>query len=158
MYELTKLNDLIPTLSLSEADQVRLLSAVGAVAARVAADEAERQKDSAQEYWDTVSVIAKEAFEEHGDDTGAAGDFIHESVDGNYWVIYYHANYKVMQYTDNDSAFEEYGDLPSDWGKALTLVAFCAMYADTLAKYNELVEAFENREEDEDDNTNTEED
>lgn len=121
-------------------------------------EQQEKQKDSAQEYWDTVSVIAKEAFEEHGDDQGEADDYIHESVDGSYWVIYTHANYKVMQYTDNDSLYEEYGDLPSDWNKALPFVAFCAMKADVMSKYQELVEAFENREEDEDDNTDTEED
>ena len=121
-------------------------------------EEREKQKDSQAEYWDTVSLIAKEAFEEHGDDQGEADDYIHESVDGNHWIIYTYAQYKVLQYTDNDSAYEEYGDLPRDWSKALTLVAFCAMKADVMAKYQELVEAFENREEDEDDNTNTEED
>jgi hypothetical protein len=74
-------------------------------------------------------------------------------VDGNYWVIYTHANYKVMQYTDHEDEYDDHGYLPRNWCKAAAVVAFYAMKADVMEKYQELVEAFENREEDEDDNT-----
>jgi hypothetical protein len=157
MYQLTQLQDLISTTALADDTKAALLQAVEAVRKQVERDQAERQKDSPQEYWDTVSVIAKDAFEEHGDDASAADEFIHESVDGNYWVIYTHANYKTLQYTDHDDAFEEFGDLPREWHKILPFVAFCAMKADVLEKYQELVAAFEDKDEDEDD-TNTEED
>jgi hypothetical protein len=144
MYELTKLNETISSLSLTEADQAALLLAVRAVEGRVAADAEARNKDSSLEYWQTVEAIAKEAFEEHKDDESAADEFVHESVDGNYWVIYTHANYKVMQYTDNDDAYAEYGDLhKGGFGAMLTSVAFCAMKADVMNKYRELVDDYE---------------
>jgi len=105
--------------------------------------EEEKQKDSSREYWDTVNFIAEEAFKECKDNESDAYEYIHESVDGSYWIIYYHANYKVMQYTDNDSAYEDYGDLPKDWNTATTFVAFCAMKADVMDKYQGLLDDYE---------------
>ena len=94
--------------------------------------ERERLRDSEYEYWQTVEIIAKEALDEDDPD-----DFIHEAVDGNYWVIYTHANLKVLQYTRNDSAADD-ADLSGGWFKALPAIAYYCMQADVMEKYAEL--------------------
>jgi hypothetical protein len=63
------------------------------------------------EYYGAVRSMAKE-----GADKARAGEFsdreeliewVHESVDGSYWVIYTHANLDVLRYSDNDSAYSD---------------------------------------------------
>jgi len=67
-----------------------------------------------QRYWESVRRIAEDsvqAVKDGGYDD--LSDAIHESVDGSYWVIYYHAAAQCVQYTDNEDAIcDVYGDEP----------------------------------------------
>ena len=112
--------------------------------------EAERQKDSYKEYWETVDAIAQEIFE--GDRSEEA---IHERVDGNYWVIYTHAAHKVWEYSNNEDAVFDLGSLGDveSSGDVLTVMAYYAMYEDVRERLEELKDeedAAEDEEEDED--------
>ena len=104
---------------------------------------------SEKEYWDDVESIAKEALEECSTDEDAY-DRIHESVDGSAWIIYTHATFKVMSYTDNREAYtdnfgNEFGK-DADYDRITQLMAYGAMEADVMQKYQELKEAKEEAE------------
>lgn len=106
-----------------------------------------------QEYWATVRNIAEEAEEtwcaatRDGDDPDdAVSTFTHESLDSNYWVIYYHATRLVLRFTNNDdAAFDQFGDDAllgkNNTNDVFQLLAFCAMEADVQEAYNEPDEA-----------------
>ena len=85
--------------------------------------------DTQQEYFASVQSIANEAAELPEDERH---DFVRESIDGNYWVIYTHAARKVLEYSDNDCAiFEEMGPQQwEDWGTAFSQAAYFAMCQD----------------------------
>jgi len=116
--------------------------------------EAERLKDSESEYWDTVKSLAEDVVNNGYD--------IDECVDGNYWVIYAHAAYKVWKYSPNeDQLFEDGGDLSSvdSMSQVFPLMAAAALRADVQAKVTELqAEKDEQDEEDEDDGDEDDED
>jgi len=62
------------------------------------------------DYWSAVSGFALDAIEAALDRDDECfyefiDDWLHELVDGSYWVIYTHAATKVMQYTDNANAY-----------------------------------------------------
>ena len=86
-------------------------------------------EDSRQDYWESVTSIAGEANSLPEDERD---DFVWQSVDGSYWVIYTHAAIKVYQYSDNDSLlFDELGTQEVDYFSSLVCrMAFYAMRAD----------------------------
>ncbi len=91
-------------------------------------------KDTYREYWETVDTIAEDAkdnAEEYGSDVY---DNVHESVDGSYWIIYTHAQLKVLQYTDNKDAINDvYGDtLEGSADTIITQIAYFAMVQDVM--------------------------
>ena len=107
----------------------------------------EEPKNKRAEYWATVESIAKEAkeAEQNGSDPM---DFIHESVDDSYYVIYTHANLIALQEGDNeDAAFENMGDDAladcRSYGDVMQRLAYWAMRADVEAAFAELPEADE---------------
>ena len=67
-----------------------------------------------QQYWEAVRGIAEDCAQAvRVGDYCDMSDAIHESVDGSYWVIYYHAAAQTVQYTDNqDAVCDVYGDDP----------------------------------------------
>jgi len=91
-------------------------------------------KDTYREYWETVDTIAENAkdnAEEYGSDVY---DNVNESVDGSYWIIYTHAQLKVLQYTDNKDAINDvYGDtLEGSADTIITQIAYFAMVQDVM--------------------------
>lgn len=91
-------------------------------------------KDTYREYWNDVDTIAEEAkenAEEYGSDVY---DNVHESVDGSYWIIYTHAQLKVLQYTDNKDAINDvYGDtLEGSADTIIMQIAYFAMVQDVM--------------------------
>ena len=94
--------------------------------------------DTAQDYWNTVESIATECREEYPDVdddefvvNNRRSDYIWESVDGSYWIIYYHANETVLDATNNEDAVEDVGIEPTtDWMKLRMQCAFFAMLRD----------------------------
>ena len=65
-------------------------------------------------------------------DQESMDDWIHQSIDGSYWIIYTHANFQVLLCSDNHDAYsEEFGEPPvtgSDINWAA--LAFAAMQRD----------------------------
>jgi len=59
---------------------------------------------------------------------------VNESVDGSYWIIYPHAQLKVLQYTDNKDAINDvYGDtLEGSADTIITQMAYFAMVQDVM--------------------------
>lgn len=114
--------------------------------------EADRLKDSEQEYWDTVAAIAEGCVDEGLD--------VDEQVDGNYWVIYIHAAHKVLQYSSNeDAVFEDSGVEGCDsMAEVLTRMAFCAMQADVEACMARLQEERDEQEDEDDEDADGDDD
>lgn len=89
-----------------------------------------------QRYWEAVRSIAEDSVQAVKDGGYSdLSDAIHESVDGNYWVIYYHAAAQCVQYTDNEDAVcDVYGDEPftgcTTISEAHTRTAYFAMCQD----------------------------
>lgn len=97
--------------------------------------------DSQRDYWSTVKSVAEGIKDEYTEYGGDVLDLLHQAVDGNYWVIYYDANIKVLQYSNNDDYYEDAGvelDTSQGWRHILTQVAFWAMYADVEEALSEL--------------------
>ena len=91
-------------------------------------------KNSYEEYWYTVDLIAeyaKAAAEEYG---GDVYDNVHESVDRSYWITYSQAQLKVLEYTDNKDAINDvYGDtLEGSVDTIITQIAYFAMVQDVM--------------------------
>lgn len=116
----------------------------------MARDITEKQHDEAvrvlrAEYYSAVRAIVDEAMGEMKDgtiaDREALDEWIHQSVDGSYWVIYTHANMQVLFVSDNDDAYmDDFGDAPVEGGNInWAALAFAAMRRDI---YN-LVDAYE---------------
>lgn len=88
------------------------------------------------------------------DDTDAAEQWLHETVDGCYWVIYNHATRKVLLVSDNDDAYEDAGveiDYSQGLNHALTQIAYWAVSADIREELGDLDELFESNEESDED-------
>ena len=97
--------------------------------------------DTPKEYWQTVEDIAKEALDEHGDEDEAR-DYITESVDGSYWVIYYHANEVVLETSKNEPDGDEVAAMAgpdADWRKMRMIAAYMAMEIDVMEALDDLV-------------------
>jgi len=91
-------------------------------------------------YWQTVRVIAEEALHESPGDEEAQYEQVWQSVDGSSYVIYTHQNLDVLRYTENDDAYEEFGELPTGEGahRIYQLLAFSAMRADVEQELSRL--------------------
>lgn len=77
-------------------------------------------------------------------------DRIHETADGSYWVIYTHANLRVMMASDNWLAAEEEGiDLDGPLSETLPKHTYYAVCADLRAELEGLAD--EDSDEDSDD-------
>ena len=101
-------------------------------------------------YWEQISSIATElvteAMDQSDNDQEAAEELINdtllsETIDGHQWVIYYHYNLPVLQFSSNESYMED--NMGADGVMAAlykggisglhTAMAFWAMYADVQA-------------------------
>ena len=95
-----------------------------------------------QSYWDEIRSLADDAIEAWRDgdvaDRDALSDWIHETIDGHKWIIYYALRADVLRYTDNKEAYEEFGGLDHCDGLDAVMVyaAYCAMAADLTAQIN----------------------
>ena len=97
--------------------------------------------DNRISYWDTVNAIAAEIIEECGDDHEARCDRVHQDVDGSHWVIYTHANLKVIEFSETTPSETEWRScLPQDagWAAITAVVAFCLMEADVMSALGRL--------------------
>ena len=56
------------------------------------------------EYWASVRSIAEDAWNESGGDIDAAREHAWQSVDGSAWIIYNHAQLKVIGYCSDEHA------------------------------------------------------
>jgi hypothetical protein len=136
MYEFKLLVDAIN----DNAGQAHLAHLAAQVQARMDAERADRERYNHRAYWSDVEAIARDVYDEIGDDDGEAYDRIHESVDGSQWIIYTYLARKVLEHTDNDDAWEAIGDLPTGRGfdAIVSYVACAAMIADVSDKYREI--------------------
>lgn len=69
------------------------------------------------EYYQGVRSIVHEAARAIKDgeisNDSELSDWIHQTVDGSYWVIYTHANFQVLMCSDHHDAYsEDYGEPP----------------------------------------------
>jgi hypothetical protein len=89
---------------------------------------------TANGYLKTVKSIAEECQTEYPDpDDDARHDYIHESVDGNQYVIYYSANEVVLETSANEPDGAEVREMTAsdaDWRQMRVVAAFMAMEAD----------------------------
>lgn len=101
------------------------------------------------EYYQAVRSLVDEAMSEmkSGDITDREGldEYIHQSVDGSYWVIYTRANMQVLFVSDNDDAYmDDFGEAPVDGGNInWAALAFAAMRRDVqdlLDAYDDEIE------------------
>ena len=82
----------------------------------------EKQHDDAMrvlraEYYGGVRSLTQELARAIKDgeitDEESMQEWVHQSVDGSYWVIYTHANFQVLMCSDNHDAYsEDFGDPP----------------------------------------------
>lgn len=149
MYYINKLKEDITKAEIADDIKTSLLQTVESLEREERRKQEEALKDSSVEYWATVNAIAKEALDECGDDESEAYDYIHQDVGGSSWIIYTYTQIKVIQYSDNEDAYSEIGELPNTWSEALSCVAFCAMKADVMTAYRELLAEKEDAEDDE---------
>lgn len=117
------------------------------------------EKDTSQNYWASVVSIAQDALDEcevktqedyetHRDNVT---EHIDESVDSSYWVTYYHAAFKTMEFTENDNAYiEDFGgDLSgcNSFNDVVTKFAYSALQRDVCDRLAQLVEELPETEE-----------
>ncbi len=100
-----------------------------------------------RDYDSTVEAIAREVIENNGLDEGDWHDAVHENVDGNYYVIYYHGNEECLEATKNEPDPSEVaemlgGDDQGDWRKVRGIAAFLALEADVYEKLREIVDEY----------------
>jgi hypothetical protein len=122
------------------ADVVQELRGLSESLANEAARDEQRAKserdDGPNGYLRDVDTIAAEcienAIENNPDDEDeareAAFEQAWEDVDSSQWIIYTARNYVVLQATNNDDAWQEFGEL--DPTKAIAQMAMAAMVAD----------------------------
>jgi hypothetical protein len=109
---------------------------------KTASRQAQEDTDSQQSYYANIRNIADELHDEWRE--GQLDDVqqrVHEEVDGSYWIIYYHANMKVLEYSSNDDAIDDMGaelDTSQGWRGVIQQVAYYAMEADLNEALDEL--------------------
>lgn len=118
--------------------------------------------DSQQAYWQNVEVMAQDIIEWVQDEDNIdkarekAYDRLHEDVDGSYWVIYYHAARKTLEYSKNEDAIFDQGMVNGikSVNEFNTQAAYWALYQDVMdelaGKLDELEEEMAAREEEDD--------
>lgn len=129
----------------------------------MARDITEQQHDEAvrvlrAEYYSAVRDIVDDAISQLKEgqidrSREALDEYIWQSVDGSYWVIYTHANFQVIFVSDNHDAYmDEYGEPPIQGGDInWAALAFGAMQRDVqdlLNAYDDDIEAILSGEED----------
>ena len=100
-----------------------------------------------RDYWKTVESIAKDIMEEYPDkDDDGRHDYVHESVDGSAWKIYYGQNETVLEATNNepdDRDVMAMANPDSTWRDMRQTAAYLAMKADIYHAITKLDEARE---------------
>ena len=61
------------------------------------------------QYCDEIVSIAKKALAESSATGRDVSEVIHKTVDGHSWIIYCRHNLAVLQYSDHESAAEDFG-------------------------------------------------
>lgn len=109
------------------------------------------EKHTRRDYIDTVTSIVEDIFsdleiktqeqyEAHQDDVQ---ERIWQDVDGSEWIIYTYLNNKVLEYTENEDAYEEQGmelDTSKGFSSIRAQVAFMAMYQDAMEELSRTVD------------------
>lgn len=98
-----------------------------------------------KDYWESVESIARDVIESNGIDEDTWHDSIHESVDGNSWIIYYSENEDVLEATDNEpdnSDVASMCDPKGDWRSMRQTAAYLAMESDVFQKCRELIDEY----------------
>jgi len=103
-----------------------------------------------------AASLVEAAMNETDNDRADAEDlindvFLHETIDGHQWVIYYHYNDEVIQQSSNDEYYteiydnESVGQIISDQGLSgiKTVIAYWAMYADVQEKLEAAFDDFQ---------------
>ena len=90
------------------------------------------------EYYQSVRALVDEGMNEirEGRVTSAEelNEWLEQSIDGSYWVIYTHANMQVIFVSDNDDAYmEDFGEAPVEGGNInWAALAYAAMRRDVF--------------------------
>ncbi len=96
-------------------------------------EEAEREQTRA--YREECLSVARAICDE-ASDREQAYDLVHQHVDGHAWIIYTRYHLMVLQHTDHEDAWQDFGELPTD--NPLAFMAFAAFRADVEAELEEL--------------------
>lgn len=97
------------------------------------------------EYRDTVESIARDVIENEGLNDNSWHDYIHESVDGSEYIIYYGKNEEVLEHTNNEPDNDEIASMcnpKGSWKDMRQTAAYLAMERDVWDKARELVEEY----------------
>lgn len=117
-------------------------------------------ENSEMDYRKTVEQVAKECFDEAVEASGPdkdrirddAFDRVHEAVDSNYWITYTARALDVLKWSRNDDAIFDEGDGlhgVSSMSDVYTQAAFWAMRADVISELEDLIDNYEEPEEEE---------
>jgi hypothetical protein len=110
--------------------------------------------DSERAYMESVDSMAREVLDAVRDEGADEHDRLWEAVDGSWWIIYTHAQIKVLSYSRNDDAmWEETGAGPSNCdsaGAVYTALAFYAMRADVMEAIDRIRDEYETDDETDD--------
>lgn len=108
-------------------------------------------KNTRRDYIDTVTSIVEDIFhdleittqEQYETLSDDVQDRIWQDVDGSQWIIYTYLNNKVLEYTDNEDAYEQQGielDTSKGFSHIRVQVAFWAMYQDVMEELSRAVD------------------
>ena len=95
------------------------------------------------QYFEELNSIVEEAMKEVINQDGCFDDIyeqISETVDGHEWIIYNYYTSRVIEYSDNEEAWEELGPdcfIGKSWNEIRQFVAYCAMHADCMDRLSE---------------------
>lgn len=93
-----------------------------------------------EDIFSDLEITTQEQYETHRDDVQ---DRIWQDVDSSQWIIYTYLNNKVLEYTENEDAYEQQGmelDTSKGFSNIRLQVAFWAMYQDVMEELNRTVE------------------
>jgi hypothetical protein len=111
-------------------------------------------EDSERAYMESVDSMAREVLDAVRDEGADEHDALWERIDGSWWIIYTHAQIKVLSYSRNDDAmWEETGSGPVDCdsaGAVYTQLAFWAMRADVMEAIDRIRDEYETDDETDD--------
>ena len=95
-----------------------------------------------QEYWAHVKYLAAEIVAESKEYGRDIGDVMHETIDGDAWVIYTFRAQKVIEYSPHDCEyFDNMGPVEvSDWSTLFTSAAYWALRGDVYEAIAELAD------------------